>query len=156
MPCRYRGSTRERTKRRYSRIWLGHHVTTFWCHHDSLTYSRASGIVDRFQKASRNSRRSLYAWFIVELTIVVCWTVLYPVASNRNQTFIACYATQAPTFLPTTVAYVTRREWFLGLLVIWSERFASTTEACSTRISVDACLAGELKYGHLISTVSSY
>jgi hypothetical protein len=155
MPCRYNGPKRAH-KERYSRIRLGHHVTTFWCHHDSLTYSRASGIVDRFQKASRNSRRSLYAWFIVELTIVVCWTVLYPVTSNRNQTFIACYATQARTFLPTAVAYITRWEWLLGLLVVWGEWFASTAEACSTRISVDACLAEELKYRQLISTVSSY
>jgi hypothetical protein len=156
MPCKYNGPKRERTERAYARIRLRHHVTTFWCHHDSLTYPCATGIVDRFQKASRNSRCSLDAWFIIELTIVVGWTVLNPVTSNFSQTIIGRHATQGRTFLPAAVTYITRWEWLLGLLVVWGEWFASTAEACSTRISVYACLAEELKYRQFISALASY
>ena len=147
---------REHKERTYSRIRLGHHVTTFWCHHDSLAYPCTSGIVDRLQKASRYPCRPFYAWFIVELTIVVRWTVLNPVTLNSSQIIITCDATHARTFLPATVAYITRGEWFVCRLVLWSKRFASTTEARSTWISVDTCLTEGLKYHQFVSTIESH
>jgi hypothetical protein len=63
---------------------------------------------------------------------------------------------QGRTFLPATVTYITRWEWLLGLLVVGSEWFASTAEACSTRITVDTCLAEELKYRQFISALAKY
>jgi hypothetical protein len=48
---------------------------------------------------------------------------------------------QGHTFLPTTVAHITRRERPIGLLVVWGEGLASASARTrSTWIGVNPCL----------------
>ena len=86
MPCRNCVEPVEKRSRVkiYSRVRLRYNVAAFRRDHDSMAYSRATWIVDSFKEASRNTGRPLYAWFIVELTITIRWTILNPMASHTQ------------------------------------------------------------------------
>ena len=66
--------------RRDLQVRLRNDVATLWRDHDALAERRTIRVLDSFQEAARDARRSLDAWPVVVVPIVICGTVLDPVS----------------------------------------------------------------------------
>lgn len=62
------------------RVGLRYDVSTFWCHHDTLTQWASRRIVDGFQEAAGDTSSTLNARSVIIVAVVVCRAVLDPVA----------------------------------------------------------------------------
>jgi hypothetical protein len=60
-------------------IGLSDDIATFWGDHYALTELVATGIIHGLQHAPWNAGGTFYAGPVIELTIVVGWTIMYPV-----------------------------------------------------------------------------
>ena len=75
-------STKARTKGRHLQVRLRNDVAALWGDHDALAERRAIRVLDSFQEAARDTRRSLDAWPVIVVSVVIRGTVLDPVSYN--------------------------------------------------------------------------
>src|SRR5687768_14282347 len=81
-------------------IWLCNHITPFWCNHHALSQLAAVGILDSLQHTSRDTSGTLDPWSIVKFSVVVCGTVLNPMALQNTREAAFPKSMQCEPFLP--------------------------------------------------------